>query len=166
MPLQNRYKARDPEGQADDTKENTVSGGSTSCAYAVRWITTSAIQKKGRVVVVGGSLLRRDPVCCLDLPHREVCCLPEAQVQDITRRLPELIEPSDYYPLLVVQVCSNEVDRKDTRAVLKDFMALGRLVHGTGVQVMFCSVPSVAGMNGERNRRAHIINKWLKSWCH
>lgn len=31
---------------------------------------------------------------------------------------------------------------------------------------MFHSVPLVAETDDERNRRAHIINKGLKAWCH
>lgn len=30
---------------------------------------------------------------------------------------------------------------------------------------MFCSVPPVAEMN-ERNRKTHVFNNWIKSWCH
>lgn len=58
------------------------------------------MKKKGRAAVVGDSLLwgTEDPVCQQDPPHREVFCLPGAWMCYITRTLPELIQPSDYYP--------------------------------------------------------------------
>ena len=46
----------------------------------------------------------RGPDGCLpDGTCREICCLPAARVKDITRRLPSLVNSSDYYPLLIVQ---------------------------------------------------------------
>jgi len=40
-------------------------------------------------------------MCRTDPPLREVCCLPDAQAKDITRKLPSLVRPMDYYPLLL-----------------------------------------------------------------
>jgi len=34
-----------------------------------------------------------------------------------------------------------------------------------GAQVVFCSIPSVAGKNTEKGRKTHLINRWLRSWC-
>jgi len=48
-----------------------------------------------------------------------VCCLPGAQVRDISRKLPGLIHPSDYYPLLIVQTGSDEVADRSLRAIKK-----------------------------------------------
>lgn len=91
-------------------------------------------------------------------------------MRDINRRLPELIQPSDYYPLLVVQAGSEDINRRSIKIIKKDFKALGQSVHGTGAQVIFASVPVLAGMdeelNKERSRKAHLINRWLKDWCH
>lgn len=42
-----------------------------------------------------------------------------------------------YYPLLVVQVGSDDVDKKGDKVIKKDFKALGQLVDETGVQAMF-----------------------------
>ena len=30
----------------------------------------------------------------------------------------------------------------------------------------FSSVPSVAGKSTERGRKTHLINSWLRNWCH
>jgi len=32
--------------------------------------------------------------------------------------------------------------------------------------VVFSSIPSVAGKNTERDRKSHLINRWLRDWCH
>jgi len=31
--------------------------------------------------------------------------------------------------------------------------------------VVFSSVTSVAGKSTERNRKTHLINRWLRDWC-
>jgi len=69
-------------------------------------ITTTSTRKTRQDIVVGGSLLRgtESPICWADPPHREVCCIPGAQVRGITRKLPRLLWPSDYYPLLLYHV--------------------------------------------------------------
>ena len=47
----------------------------------------------------------------------------------------------------------------------RDFRGQGQLVDGAGVQVMFSSIPAVAGSGTERTRKAHLINMWLRGWC-
>lgn len=32
--------------------------------------------------------------------------------------------------------------------------------------MVFSSIPSVAVRNTERTAKTHLINTWLKSWCH
>lgn len=61
------------------------------------------------------------------------------------KRVPGQIQPSDYYSLLVVWVGNKEVDETSPRGIKKDFKALGRPVQGLGAQVMFSSIPLVAG---------------------
>ncbi|RMC20428.1 hypothetical protein DUI87_01280 [Hirundo rustica rustica] len=168
VPLQNRYEVLDLEGQLDDLEENCLPCESPNYDSSERCITTSNIKKKRRVIVVGDSLLRgtEGPICRPDPSHREVCCLPGARVQNITERLPALIQPSDYYPLLILQAGSDEIEKRSVKAIKRDFRALGQVIDRAGAQVVFCSVPLVAEENDERNRRTHTINKWLKGWCH
>jgi len=90
------------------------------------------------------------PVCQRDPTRRELCCLPRAQVRDISGKLPGLIRPSDYYPLLIIQAGSDEIAEKSLRSIKKDFRGLGQVVDGAGVQVVFSSVASVAGKGTER----------------
>ncbi|RMC19378.1 hypothetical protein DUI87_03988 [Hirundo rustica rustica] len=168
VPLQNRYEVLDLEGQLDDLEENCLPSESPNYDSSERCITTSNIKKKTRVIVVGDSLLRgtEGPLCRLDPSHRAVCCLPGARVQNITERLPALIQPSDYYPLLILQAGRDEIEKRSVKAIKRDFRALGQVIDRVGAQVVFCSVPLVAKENDERNWRTHTINKWLKGWCH
>jgi len=106
------------------------------------------------------------PICRLDPSHRDVCCLPGARVRDVARKLPGLVQPSDYYPLLVMQVSGHEIMERSPKAIKTDFRALGQLAEGSGAQVVFSSIPSVAGKSTERDRKTHLINRWLRGSCH
>jgi len=72
---------------------------------------TASDKKDRRVIVVGCSLLRgmEGPICRHNLTCREVCCLPGACIGDITKKFPGLVRSSDYYPLFIFQVGSNEI---------------------------------------------------------
>ena len=74
--------------------------------------------------------------------------------------------PSDYYPLLVMQVGGDEIAERSPKAIKRDFRALRRQVEGSGAQVVFSSIPSVAGNSTERGRKTHLVNRWLRDWCH
>lgn len=43
---------------------------------------------------------------------------------------------------------------------------MGQLFEGTRAQVVFFSLPSVAGENTEMNRKAYLINTLQRGWCH
>jgi len=90
---------------------------------------------------------------------------PRAWVRDIVKRLPCLICPSGYYALLRVQTGSDEIAERSLRTIQKDFRGLGWLVDGAGIQVIFSSIPLVAGKDNERSRKMHLINTWLRVWC-
>ena len=77
-------------------------------------------------------------------------------MRDDSRKLPSLTHPSDYYILLIVQAGNNEVAERSVRSIKRDFRALGQLVDGVGIQVIFSSVPSVAGRDTERSRRPFL----------
>ena len=119
------------------------------------------------MIVVGESLLSgtEGPICQPDPTRRELCCLPGAQVRDISRKLPGLIHPSDYYPLLIVQAGSDEIADRSLRAIKNDLRGLGRLVDNAGIQVVFAGIPTVAGKDNAITRKTHCINTWLRGWC-
>lgn len=84
------------------------------------------------------------------------------------RELPALVQPSEYYPLLIFQVGGDEASRQSPRdfETKRDFRALGQLVKRSGMQVEFSSVPPVAGPGEVRNRKSQQISIWLQAWCH
>jgi len=89
-----------------------------------------------------------------------VCCFP----WDITKKLPDLIRSSDYYPLIIVQAGSNEAAERSLRAIRSVFRALGQLVDGARVQVVFSSVSSVVVRDTKKTRKIHLIKMWLRGW--
>ena len=78
------------------------------------------------MIVIGSSLLRgtKGPACQADPTCREVCCLLRVRVRDISRKLPGLIHPSNYHPLLIVQAGSDKVAEKSLKTIKKDSHAL------------------------------------------
>uniref|UniRef100_A0A8C8E8K1 SGNH hydrolase-type esterase domain-containing protein n=1 Tax=Otus sunia TaxID=257818 RepID=A0A8C8E8K1_9STRI len=171
VPLHNRFGAL--ELLNEDTEEESESNneeaqGPPRPSHSRKGIKTSSKRNPRRVIVVGDSMLRgaEGPICRPDPHHREVCCLPGARVKDITRRLPSLVKPKDYYPLLVFQVGSDDVTRRSIKSMKRDFKALGKMIKGSGAQVVFSSIPPVGGMDEDEHRRAQQINSWLQDWCH
>jgi len=114
-------------------------------------ITTSSTKRKRRVIVVEDSQLRgtEGPICRADPSLRELCCLLGARVKDIARKLPRMVRPSDYYPLLLFHVGADEVAVTSLRVIKKEFKALGRLVKESGAQVIFSSLLPVVGRDVE-----------------
>ena len=111
VPLQNRFGALEPEGEVNADVEAAPPVRVPRGKRTHLRLKTSSTRKDRRVVVIGNSLLRgmEGPICRPDPTRREVCSLPGAPVRDIAGRLPSLICPSDYYPLLIVQAGSEEV---------------------------------------------------------
>lgn len=73
----------------------------------------------------------------VDTTHREVCCLPGAQVRDNSRKLHSLIRSSDYFSLLIVQASSDELAERSLGTIKKDFRGLEQLADAMGVRVIF-----------------------------
>lgn len=103
------------------TPEKSLPGESLNYIPFVRWITTFW------VVVVGDSLLggTESPIHQPVPSHREVCCLPGAQVQENTRSSLSLSNPLIITPLMIAQPVYDEVDKKGTIAIKNYFKALG-----------------------------------------
>jgi len=64
-----------------------------------------------------------------------------------------------------MQVGGDEIADRSPKAIKRGFRALGQQVEGSGAQVVFSSFPSVAEKNTERDRKTHLINRWLRGWC-
>lgn len=114
---------------------------------------TASTRTERRVIVVGDSLLRgtEGPICWPDPTRR-------GNETFVARKLPNLVHSSDYYALLIVQSGSDDTEERSLKTIKRDFTGLGQLVDGAGVQVVFSSIPMVAGRSIERTRKAHLIN--------
>ncbi|XP_074991813.1 uncharacterized protein LOC142074828 isoform X2 [Calonectris borealis] len=170
--LQNRYEALGTVDEAHNEKEEepvqaVLPRSERPTPRNKTCIKTSAEKEQRRVMVIGDSLLCRTeaPICRPDPLFREVCCLPGAQIRDVTTRLESLVQPSDYYPFLLFHVGTNDVATKSLRSIKRDFRALGRMLKTSGAQVVFSSILPVMGGDLGRNRRDQDINTWLQDWC-
>ena len=125
------------------------------------------VPERKKEIVIGDSLLKgtEHPISRLDPLLREVCCLPGARVKDMTRKLPTLVRPADYYALLIFQVGSGEVTTRSLRAIKRDFRALEQLFKGSGAEAVF-SIAPVAGNDEGGNRKSQQTNTCLQAWCH
>ena len=81
-------------------------------------------------------------------------------------KLSTLARHKDYYPLLVFQVGNDDIIRRSPKEMKRDFKSLGKLVKGSGAQIVFYSIPSVVGMDEEEYRRTQQMNLWLQDWCY
>ncbi|XP_075777593.1 uncharacterized protein LOC142827220 [Pelodiscus sinensis] len=137
------------------------------CTTKVEQSPATTARRKRRVVVVGDSLLRgtEAPICRPDSSSREVCCLPGARIRDVTEALSRIIRPSDYYPMLLIHVGTNDTARCDTERIKCDYRALGVRVKEFGAQVVFSSILPVKGRGPGRERCILEVNTWLRRWC-
>jgi len=56
-----------------------------------------------------------------------------------------------------MQVGGEEIVETSPKAIKMDFRALGRQVEASGAQVVFSSIPSVAGKNTEKDRNISVL---------
>jgi len=95
VPLHNRYGALKLDGQGDvDVGESpSMQERLPKARQSASRFATASVRKKRRAVIIGDSLLRgtKGPICCSDQSHREVCCLPGAQVRDVARNITLLV---------------------------------------------------------------------------
>ncbi|GAB0205185.1 hypothetical protein GRJ2_002984100 [Grus japonensis] len=169
VPMCNRYEALAVEGHLNEDMDDSQDTPEVAPRpkTPMLQVVTTPIKKKRRVIVVGDSLLKGTEglICRADPPLREVCCFPGACVKDITRKLPSLVHPSDYYPLLLLHVGGDEAETCTMKAIKRDIRLLGQSLKDSGAQVIFSSLLPVEGSNVGRNRRAQSINAWLRGWC-
>ncbi|GAB0208393.1 hypothetical protein GRJ2_003305000 [Grus japonensis] len=169
VPLYNMYQALAVEGHSREDMDDSQATPEVAPRpeRPMPRVVTTPTKKKRRVIVVGDSLLKgtEGPICRADPPLREVCCLPRARVKDITRKLPSLVQPSDYYPLLLLHVGGDEAVTHNAKAIKRDFRVLGQSLKGSGAQVIFSSLLPVKGSNVGWNRWTQSINAWLRGWC-
>ena len=167
LPLSNRFQMLKIEGKVSGKVMGELSKKEPKVRWSPPCLETASVRKEGRVIMVGNSLLSgmEVPACRVDPSCGEACCLPGAQVRDITRKLPKLVKSTEYFPLLIVQVGSNEIAQRSLRTMKRDFRGLGCFVQGVGAQVIFSSIPSGVVRDTEWAWKAQAMNKWLRGWC-
>ena len=107
----------------------------------------------------------RRPSADLTGRQHEVCCLPGAEVQDVAEGVPQPVKSTDYYPLSLFHVGTNDTARRNAGRINEDFKALGVKANSFGAQVVSSSVLLVEGRGSSRNRHIMGINSWLRGWC-
>lgn len=117
------------------------------------------------VLAVGNSMLKgtEAPHCQPDRKSREVCCFPGAKIQDITKRGPELVKNTYYYPLLLLYVGMNGSGSWNVGRI-KDYKALGAQVKNTSAQVTCSLILPAGGKKEARNRHIMHISSQLCGW--
>ena len=154
-------------GAVDVGESPSMQGRLPKASQSAPRFATTSVRKKRKAVIIGDFLLKETegPVCCLDPSHREVCCLPGVRVRDFARNITRLVKPSNYYPLLVFHIGNEEVGERSPRAIKRDFRALGRLLKGSGAQVVFSAVLSVGDWDPHKRKRVDTLNDRLCEWC-
>ena len=118
--------------------------------------------------MIGDCLLRgiRVPICHPNLLSIEVCCFPGACNRDVIERLPELVHPTDYYPLLLFHIGTSGTAVNNIKNIRRYYKKLRAAVKNSGAQVLFSSILLIRGMRRESADKIKKINKWLREWCH
>ena len=79
--------------------------------------------------------------------------------------MPQLVKSTDYCPLLLLHVGTNDTASRNLGRIKEDYKALGVQAKSIGAQVIFSSILPVRGKGAARNRRIMQINFWLHGWC-
>lgn len=170
LPLQlclcNRFDDLELEGQVSEEMVHPAGCLGKSSSLHASGMTSP--RRKRRVIVVGNFFLRgrtECPICRSDHTWKYAASLGPG-----SEMLPEnflvWFAPLITYPLLIVHAGNVKVTERSLRATERGFSELGRLVDGAGVQVVLSSNTSVAARDTERTRETHLINTWLRGWCH
>ena len=87
-----------------DTREQGLQEETTPAAHSGYY------KMKQWVLIVGDSLLKgtEAPICQPDREAPEVCYLPGAKVQDVTKRVPQLVKSTDYLICTVTLSCRHK----------------------------------------------------------
>lgn len=118
-------------------------------------ITTTSDKKKRSIYIIGKSLVRGTEglICQLDQIYREACCLPGAQVRDVTRKLTRLVQPR---LLTIIDFsCQQQWDiKKKSKVNQMGLQGFGVIKNkGARAQVVFPSIPPAASINSKRTGR-------------
>lgn len=102
---------------------------------------------------------------------------PGTQGKDVKRKLPTLVQPSGFYPLLVFQLGSNEVPKKGRSSLTNLISSCGRVTPlvDEGYSISGCSLPGLSKVFDTISHSilleklaAHHLEKcnvcWVENW--
>ena len=75
-----------------------------------------------------------------------------------------VIQPTNYYPMVLVHVGTNDVARSPDR-LMEDYHALGCILKEMGAQVVFSSMLPVSGRGRWHETSITETNWRLQEWC-
>lgn len=119
------------------------------------------------MLVNGDSALRgiRHPFATLTVSQeRFSACLRPLFVT--SQRLPSLIKPEELSPISVFSSRDNWALRKRLWNIKRAFMSLGKMLKGSGAQVLFFLILPAGDWDPQRRQHMDNLNGWLHSWCH
>lgn len=116
---------------------------------------------------MGDSLLQgmEATICWSDLLSKDVCCLPGIWFQDAVERLPRFVWSSDYFPLLLFHVGTNDTGRGTLECSKHDYIALEVKAKGMGGPGGISLILPVRGKGLMKNGCILWANKQLHSQC-
>lgn len=91
--------------------------------------------------------------------------MPGACIHDVTKRLPILIKACNYHPFLLLHVGTKVATRKLLN-IKRDFISIGKMLKGSGVQVVFSSILPVGYWDPKMRQHTNQVNYCLHSWGH
>ena len=74
-------------------------------------------------------------------------------MRNITGKLPSLVWLTDYNPLLLFHIGSDDAATCESRAIKRGLRALGRWLEDLNAQIIFSSLPPVLGKDMETDLR-------------
>lgn len=88
--------------------------------------------------------------------YREICCIPGACIWDVTSKLMNLVQPLDYYPILIFHMATNNITDGILMSFTINFRALRRGLKNLRVWVVFSSNILVIGTQMEKQKQMRL----------
>uniref|UniRef100_A0A8C4RFU8 Uncharacterized protein n=1 Tax=Erpetoichthys calabaricus TaxID=27687 RepID=A0A8C4RFU8_ERPCA len=123
------------------------------------------------MVIVGDSIIRgiEAQVCSRERERERescmVCCLPGAQVGDLSGRVDRLWARAGVDPVVIVHVGTDDMHKGSLSVLQTKFKELGAMLRSRTDEVVFSEVLPVPHANPGKIEEIKKLNAWLKSWC-
>lgn len=101
--------------------------------------------------------------CWADRESRKVFCLLGPKVWDAAGKVPQLVQSTACYPLLLFHTWHCNLEFRQMREIFRA-QGVQMSIGSIGVQVIFSSILRVTGAGVARNRHIIQIDFWLCGW--